>query len=89
MDSALLGLSTLEAAFKKIAEAGAGKETVPVGNPMEIWRDAKANVDTGIDQLQKSLKGIDHPDLNRIAEMGLNGITDGNQVALMKALFRV
>lgn len=61
--------------------------TAAPGDPMMIWQDAKEAADMSITALQKAIRGIDHPDLQRIADMGLNGVTDGFQTALMKALF--
>ncbi|MEM1428538.1 MAG: hypothetical protein AAGG09_03670 [Pseudomonadota bacterium] len=55
-------------------------------NPLEIWQSAKDSTDPSISALQATLKGYDDPILSRIAEYGLNGITDGNQVALAKAM---
>lgn len=53
---------------------------------LAIWRTAKEGTDAGISALQSALKGFGHTDLNRIAEAGLNGITEGNQVAMIRAL---
>ncbi len=75
------GLAALKSGQSEAAEEPAAHD------PLKIWRDAKELADFGVSDLQKALRGIDHPDLKRIAEMGLNGITDGNQVALAKALF--
>jgi len=52
-----------------------------------IWNAGKERCDQAISELQSKLKGLGHPALDRIAEFGLNGITEGNQVALSKALF--
>lgn len=57
------------------------------GDPMVIWRDAKEKVDVSFAPLRNTMKGLGHPDLDRIAEFGLNGVTDGNQTALNRALF--
>lgn len=53
---------------------------------LPIWNDAKESVDSGISSLQTALKTYKHPDLDVIADKGLNGVTKGNQVAMMKAL---
>lgn len=76
----------------KLAEAGGGatdNSAPPAAksDPMTIWNSAKESTDAGITALQSALKGIPDPDLERIAEFGLNGVTEGNQVALMKHLF--
>lgn len=72
------------------AISGAGTASAPPapasGDVMEIWRDAKESMDDGISKLQSALRGYNHPALNRIAEFGLNGATNGNQTALMKCL---
>ncbi len=58
----------------------------PMGDVQKIWNASKESTDKAIGALQGKLKGLGHPALNRIAEFGLNGITDGNQVGMMKAL---
>lgn len=68
------------------AEKGDASAT-PAGDPLETWRTAKEKVDVSISALQKALKGFSHPDLDRIAEFGLNGVSDGNQTAMNRALF--
>lgn len=55
-------------------------------DPLVVWRTAKESVDDTITDLQQALKGFDDPVLSKISQYGLNGITDGNQVALSKAL---
>ncbi|MBC2836523.1 hypothetical protein [Paragemmobacter straminiformis] len=62
-------------------------EAAPKADPMVVWRDAKETVDVSIGALQSALRGIDDPDLRRIADAGLNGVTDGLQTRLMAALF--
>jgi hypothetical protein len=53
---------------------------------LAIWRSAKESTDEGISALQIALKGFGHTDLDQIADKGLNGMTEGNQVAMIKAL---
>jgi hypothetical protein len=55
-------------------------------SPIEMWREFKERVDQQVSALQQALKGFDHPDLNRIADAGLNGVTGGLQVQLQRAL---
>ncbi|MFA3916679.1 hypothetical protein [Ruegeria hyattellae] len=55
-------------------------------SPREIWRDAKEGIDASITQLQSVIKGFSDPVLDRIAKSGLNGVTEGNQTALSKAM---
>jgi hypothetical protein len=85
----------LEQAERSIAPDGAAEATKPSappaeprgGDPLEIWNAAKSQADTGISQLQDRLRQAGNPDLEQIAKYGLNGVTEGNQVALMKRLF--
>lgn len=78
------GLKTLIAALDAPAEA---EQTQ--ADPMEIWQAAKEDVDRGVSSLQDTLKAQNHPVLAQIADAGLAGVTDGNQTALMKALFEM
>jgi hypothetical protein len=82
------------AALKALAAQMPAAEKAPDPAPtpaavdvLKIWRDAKESVDEGISKLQTALRGQNQPVLARIADMGLNGVTDGNQTALTKALF--
>lgn len=78
------GLKALIAALDAPAEA---EQTQ--ADPMEIWQAAKEEVDRGVSSLQDALKAQNHPVLAQIADAGLAGATDGNQTALMKALFEM
>lgn len=78
--------SALAAVQTGLAQAQASK-IQGAADPMVIWRDAKEKVDVSFAPLKNTLKGLGHPDLDRIAEFGLNGVTDGNQTALNRALF--
>ena len=65
--------------------------TVPgggaAGRPLlPLWLDAKDEVDSKVGRLQGSLRGVGDPDLDRIAEFGLNGVTGTSSVGLMVAL---
>jgi hypothetical protein len=51
-----------------------------------IWREAKEEVDAGISSLQGKLRQHGHPVLKRIADGGMNGVTDRNSVGIMAAL---
>ncbi|MEO0403040.1 MAG: hypothetical protein AAF214_11745 [Pseudomonadota bacterium] len=53
---------------------------------LDIWRTAKERTDTGIAGLQTALKRFQSPVLDRIAEAGLNGISEGNSVGMMRAI---
>jgi hypothetical protein len=89
VERAIAGIRTLTQDLTAAEGAGTGQTApeTPTVDPMVIWQDAKELADVSITALQKALKGFDDPDLQRIAEMGLNGVTDGFQTALMKALF--
>jgi hypothetical protein len=73
--------STALAALKAALEPAAPKVDV-----MAVWRDARETADLGIAALQGKLAASPLPDLRRIAEFGLNGVTAGNQTAMMGAL---
>lgn len=68
--------------FDVSRNAGSGKQ----GGYLGIWRDAKEGVDAAIDALAARLRAFGDPDLERIAEFGLYGLTDGETVALTAAL---
>ncbi|MCB4455164.1 FUSC family protein [Leisingera sp. McT4-56] len=77
-------------ALIRALDAPAGTETeTPQADVMEIWQAAKEQVDGGISELQAALRSQNHPVLAQIADAGLAGATDGNQTALMKALFEM
>ena len=86
VERAIAGIRTLTQDLLA-AEQGDGGGSSPKADPMIVWRDAKEAVDVSIGALQSTLRGIDDPDLKRIADVGLNGITDGLQTRLMAALF--
>ena len=54
---------------------------------MKLWRVGKEATDKSLSALQSILKSKGMPDLDRIADFGLNGLSDRNQTQLMKALF--
>jgi hypothetical protein len=58
----------------------------PPGPLTPLWVDAKDDVDARLGRLQGSLRGFGDPDLDRIAEFGLNGITGTRSVGLLAAL---
>lgn len=59
------------------------------GGYLAIWREAKEDVDAAIAALAGRLRATGDPDLERIAEFGLYGLTDGEGVKLMAALREV
>lgn len=75
------------------APAAAGASTAPrpaaTEDPaalMTLWQNAKDAVDTGLNKLSAALRSEGDPDLDRIAELGLFGMTNGTGVGLNKAL---
>jgi hypothetical protein len=64
----------------------AGSADAPHGPLLPLWLDAKDEVDAKLGHLQGSLRGFGDPDLDRIAEFGLNGVTGTSSVGLMVAL---
>jgi hypothetical protein len=54
--------------------------------PRVIWQTAKEAVDMRLEQLAGALRSYNHPDLDRIADFGLFGLTRGESVALNRAL---
>ena len=67
------------------ADAAAPPPPRPVGPVMPVWRDAKEAVDAQIETLARNLRSYGHPDLNRIADLGLFGIGTRETVGLMRA----
>lgn len=55
-------------------------------DPLAVWNTARESTDAGISALQAVLRSYKHPDLDNIADAGLNGVTEGNQTAIMRAL---
>jgi hypothetical protein len=69
----------------RVDPASGGKNT-PQNGYLAVWRDAKDSVDTALGTLSKRLRTTGDPDLERIAEYGLYGASEGENVALMAAL---
>jgi hypothetical protein len=89
-DQGVLALEGLEKLIQRAhAEASTAEvvDTGEPGNPLEIWREVKERVDMQISSLQAALRGFNDPDLERIAEYGMYGLTDGLQVKLQTAIF--
>lgn len=51
-----------------------------------LWAQARDSVNEQIEALRGHLRGVDDPELQRIAEFGLNGATGKLSVGLMAAL---
>ncbi len=77
-----LGVSVAAEAAVAVDQAGSGSRA----KLMAIWGRAKEKTDPGIGALQNALRSYGNIDLNQIAESGLNGVTEGNSVAMMRAL---
>ncbi len=71
------------------AETGAAaSQTAPL--PLDQWNAAKEQVDKGISALQVALREQKHPAMDRIAEYGLGGLSDGTlQTRMMTALMNL
>lgn len=54
---------------------------------LALFRDAKEEVDTGLNELQKKMRETENEDMIRVADYGMYGMTSGEGVGLMKALF--
>lgn len=54
---------------------------------LALFRDSKDEVDVGLSKLQAEMRKTDDVDMLRLADFGMYGMTDGQGVGLMKALF--
>ncbi|WP_149538005.1 hypothetical protein [Siccirubricoccus phaeus] len=70
------------------ASAQPNAPTGPASPALPVWREAKEAVDAQIDALAKALRGYGHPDLDRIADLGLYGIGAREGVGIMRALLQ-
>ena len=86
VERAIPALKVLSQDLIAAEQIGAPK-AAPTLDALALWRDAKEACDQGISALQQKILSYDDPDLRRIAEFGLNGVTDGVQTGLMAALF--
>lgn len=67
--------------------SGAGGSALPdLTELADLFLDAKAEADRSLTGLRRALLDEGDPDAKRLAEFGLNGLTDGNSVTLMAAL---
>lgn len=83
---AAVNYKTLNEGLQK-AEGNAANEAPNGAVPLEIWRSAKEQADKGISALQNALRAEDHPATKRIADLGLNGLSDETlQTRMMTAL---
>lgn len=57
-----------------------------IADLLPIWRNAKDEVDAGIERLRRALRDTEDEDLAVIADLGLGGLSGGESVALMVAL---
>lgn len=78
-------LKTLANDLLQVESSGGDKP-----DPLIVWRGAKEITDVDLTALQNAIKAIPDRNLQRIAEYGLNGVTDengkGRMVAMQKAL---
>ncbi len=56
---------------------------------LATWRDASESVEAQLNDIRKALLDTDDDELHRIAEYGLNGITDRRKVGLHAALLEL
>ena len=65
----------------------AGSRAATSPSLLSIWRDAKERVDGNIGALQASMRKMTGvPQLAKLADSGLNGLTDKRSVGMMVAL---
>src|SRR5208283_4098227 len=55
-------------------------------DPQEIYDEARTAIASRVETLARAMKASGHPMLASVAEFGLLGLTDGQHVALTKAL---
>ena len=87
----------VKAALKDFAAApppppGTEKKTAPDGKAAKVlplWTKAREIVGGQLSELQGVLRGTKNPDMRRIAEYGMNGITKRLQVGLQVALMNL
>ncbi len=81
----VLGLTATGQIVVGAAKPGEGS-AASAAKTLPIWQKAKDKAGGQISQLQSALRETGHPLLMRIADQGLNGITDRLQVGLQTAL---
>jgi hypothetical protein len=69
--------------------AGEATAPPPTLDYLGLWRDAKDEVDAGLNRLAAELRATKDEDLVRIADYGLFGMANGRGVGLMKALMQL
>jgi len=62
---------------------------MPAAELLALFQDSKDEVDMGLSRLQAEMRNSDDVDLIRIAAYGMFGMTYGEGVGLMKALFEL
>lgn len=87
VERAVTALKSLGQGLAAAGDGAGASPAAPTLDALALWRDAKEACDAGVAALQQKILSFDHPDLRRIAEFGLNGVTDGVQTGLMAALF--
>jgi hypothetical protein len=88
VERAIAAMRTLATDLAAAEKGAAGGTSDTSGaTALDTWNSAREEVDRGIEKLQSAIRGMGDPDLDRIAEYGLNGVTEGVQSKLMAALF--
>lgn len=87
-EATVSAIRALQAALAQAAaQAAPGRaQTVDPERLLTLWQGAREIADRGVVALQGALRGLGVPELDRIADAGLNGVTEGNQTALMAAM---
>ncbi len=68
------------------AMAASMHQAAPSADLLALFRDAREEVDAGLNKLQEAMRGTQDADMIRIADLGMYGMTDGEGVGLLKAL---
>ena len=87
-----MGSEVQDAWVARVLGVVMGSQATPAGadeDYLALFRDAKDAVDVGLSKLADSMRETEDEDFIRIADRGLYGLTNGEGVGLMKALFEV
>ncbi len=79
----------IEAFGHAIATASHAPPPTSTTDLLALFRDTKEDVDAGLSKLQEAMRATQDEDMIRIADLGMYGMTDGEGVGLMKALFEL
>lgn len=87
-EATVAAIRALQAALAQAAAQApaGGARTVDPERLLALWQGARDIADKGVTALQGALRGHGVAELDRIADAGLNGVTEGNQTALLAAM---